>query len=248
MAQTSFEHLTQLLTAQQCLRALHEGCVLHTEETYGSHATTLKCIDGRWWQLDSYCPRHADLSDPVNLADLHRVGKALHALFPVTTLGSCIGASIFRPSSAPAATAVLEHIDEMMHNRPPTAARKHQRDGIAHNRESTAPRAAPQPLTSTITVCGSDSPSNPLDLLRCGTNDVVRCPCYQTATGPAVHLPCLARPRPARLKLAHVLWAWQTPVRFENCSGTYRASLAETACLSMTLMPSWLSTDLRLSS
>ena len=97
LAQTSLEHLTQLLTAQQRFRALHEGFVLHTEETYGSHATTLKYIDGRWWWLDSYCPRHADLSDPVDLAVLHRVGKALHALFPVTTLDSCIGASIFAP-------------------------------------------------------------------------------------------------------------------------------------------------------
>ena len=84
--------------------------MLHTEETCGSHATTLKYIYGQWWWLDSYCPRRADvstaqvdLSDPVNLADLHHIGKALHALFPVTTLDSCIGGSIFRPSSSPAA-------------------------------------------------------------------------------------------------------------------------------------------------
>ena len=103
LAQTSLEHLTQLLTAQQRLGALHEVFVLHTEETCGSHATTLKYIYGQWWWLDSYCPRRADLSDAVNLAVLHRVGKALHALFPVTTLDSCIGGSIFRPSSSPAA-------------------------------------------------------------------------------------------------------------------------------------------------
>ena len=38
LAQISLEHLKQLLTAQQRLGALHEGFVLHTEETYGSHA------------------------------------------------------------------------------------------------------------------------------------------------------------------------------------------------------------------
>ena len=188
LAQTSLEQLTQLLAAQRRLGALHDGFVLHTDEAYGSHATALKYIDGRWWWLDSYCPRRADLSDPVNLTDLRRVGKALHALFPVDTLDACIGASIFRPSSAPAATAVLDCIDEMMHDRPSTAAPKRQRDVDKHSSQSTAPRAAPQPSLSTTTECVSSSPSAPLD--PCNAAPITRsvAPATTTAIGPTAHV------------------------------------------------------------
>ena len=156
-------------------------------------------------------------------------------MFPVTTLGSCIGACIFRPSSAPAATAVLERIDEMMHDRPPTAANKRQRDGDAHRRESTAPRAAPKPPTSTTTVCNSDSPSNPPDPC-CNAAPMTRsvAPATTTATGPAEHLPCLASATAGMPQACTPSVGMATPVRFQYCSRTYRGCLAQTACLSMT--------------